>query len=229
MQVFLKIVCGLKKVPLELPKEFLKEDKEALTGNDATPGSPMKENKSKSKEGKDESEIFEDYSKLISTIRFNIGKNKLFMGIDVKATEEEEPAKLLELGWCIFEKDGTVTKKKHIIFKENTVENQPSPDDYLFGTTEVEATDTIVEELKKDIEGINYLIGQDIENSLRCLKLLGINISKFVVMKTPKIHKYGAIDTRDLFSGQYSTKYVNLEESLKRLQIPFDKLDNSGN
>jgi len=227
MQVFLKIVCGLSKVPLQLPKEFLKEDKEALSGNNNTPGSPTKDNKQNSNKTKDESEIFEDYSKLISTIRFNIGRNKLFMSIDIKAIDDEQ-IKFLELGWCVFEKDGTITKNKHIIFKDSMIDEN-SKNEYLFGTTEIEETNVIVDELKKDIEGVNYLIGQDIENSLRFLKALNINISKFVVMKTPKIHKYGAIDTKDLYSGHCTTKFVSLDESLKKLQIPYDKLNNSGN
>ncbi|ORX40398.1 hypothetical protein BCR36DRAFT_190160 [Piromyces finnis] len=233
MQVFLKIICNLEKVPLQLPKEFLKEEKEEEMIKENSSENSILKNKVK-----EESEIYEEYSKLISTIRHNISENKLFMSISIRTPnndnntdlDDKESIKISELGWCIFEKDGSVTKKKHILFKKYST-NQNVPDAYLFGTTETEEeiSNDVIEELKKDIEGINYLIGQGIERSLHLLKSMTINVNKYVIMKTPKIHKYGAIDTIDLYSGQFSTKFKSLSESMKKLQLPCDNLNNSGN
>jgi len=177
-------------------------------------------------------ERFKEYEKLINTIRHNINRNKLYLSLDIEAFEQNQKI-LKEFGWCIFKKDGTITKTKHAIVKENmNYHNEKNvPDNrnyYLFGDSEVMELKAIEEELRKDIDRVSYLVGQGINNDLRFLKFINIDTSKFVNMKNSQVPKYGLIDTMDLNSGYYLANGLGLEKSLIKLQIPYDKLHNSG-
>eukprot|EP00833_Pecoramyces_ruminatium_P014267 jgi/Orpsp1_1/1188299/evm.model.d7180000063731.1 len=231
MQVFLKIITKCKKVPLQLSQPKIKNpinnNKDNKNGNDST------EKKVKRKKSKDETVKYKEYSKIIKAVKNNIAKNKLFLCLDIEAYEYDQKL-LTEFGWCIFKKDGTIIKKKQAIVKENIDYHNGDhvPDhryDYLFGKSDIQELKVIEEELKNDIETVNYLVGQGIGNDLRYLNSINVNTSKFEKMKNSQVPKYGIIDTMDLYSGLYFTNGVSLEKSLIKLQIPYDKLHNAGN
>jgi len=224
MQVFLKIINNSETVPLQLPKELLKDNT-----NDSGKDSHAK----KSKDHKDGSDRLREYSKLINAVRNNINKNKLYLCMDIEAYEQNQSI-LTEFGWCLFKRDGSITKKKHAIVKENmNYRNgkrvQDNRDHYLFGESETQELKVIEEELKSDIEKVEYIVGHGVSNDIRYLKSIGINIDKFICMKGSKVEKHGVIDTMDLYAGFFRTQGVSLEKSLIKLQIPFDKLHNAGN
>lgn len=230
MQVFLKIITKCKKVPLQLSQPKIKNpinnNKDNKNGNDST------EKKVKRKKSKDETVKYKEYSKIIKAVKNNIAKNKLFLCLDIEAYEYDQKL-LTEFGWCIFKKDGTIIKKKQAIVKENIDYHNGDhvPDhryDYLFGKSDIQELKVIEEELKNDIETVNYLVGQGIGNDLRYLNSINVNTSKFEKMKNSQVPKYGIIDTMDLYSGLYFTNGVSLEKSLIKLQIPYDKLHNAG-
>ena len=141
--------------------------------------------------------------------------------------------KLTEFGWCIFKRDGSIIKKKHTIVKEyihlrNGKHVPDNKDNFLFGQSDIQKLEEVEEELKNDIESVNYLVGQGIKSDIRYLKSIDVNTSKFTTMKNQKIPEFGVIDTMDIFSGNFNTKGVSLEKSLVKLQIPYDKLHNAG-
>jgi len=231
MQVFLKIVTNCKKVPLQLPKILIKEGEDATENNSNELSLKNEEDSSSSPKLKTNGK-YDDYAKLISTIKFNVGKSKSFLSIAMNGEIKDENVIISEIGWCIFKKDGLISVKRHAIVKEHQVTtvttDENSRDVFLFGESEVQELNVIEEELKKDIENVNYIIGQDIDEIQNYLKSIHINTTKFVIMKNPKVHKYGMIDTMDLISGHFNIDSIGLEESLNKLQIPYDKLNNSG-
>jgi len=179
----------------------------------------------------EETEKYSEYSKIINAIQNNIGKQKLFICFNIKAYEKSHDI-LTEFAWCMFTKDGTIVKKKYAIVREamNYYENDNIPDnrhDYLFGNTKIQSLKSIEEELKNDIIKINYIVCQSISNDFCYLNSLNIDISKFKKMTNSKIPEFGIIDMMDIYSGLYYTPGVSLEESLIKLKIPYEKLQNT--
>ena len=226
----MKIVNDSKTVPLQLTEQQITEVNNKSKEDDLK--NAQQTSKQRTKKHKDEAVRYDDFEKLINSIKFNIGKNKLFICFDIEAYELDHKI-LTEFGWCIFKKDGTIIKEKHAIVKEhmdyrNGTLVPDNRDNYLFGTSVIEELKVIEEELRKDIESVNYLVGQGITNDLRYLKSINIDTTKFVAMKNSKIPKFGVIDTMDLYSGMFYTQGVSLEKSLLKLKIPYDKLHNGG-
>jgi len=231
MQVFMKIINNSKKVPLQLPKKLLKQNNEKFK-NEKSIKENEESSKAKTKKQKEEVAKYDDFAKLINTIKFNIGNSRFYLCLDIEAYENNQSI-LTEFGWCIFKKDGTITKKKHAIVKENMNYHNGKKvpdhrDHYLFGESEIQELKVIEEELKADIESVNYLVGQGINNDIRYLKSIHVNTDKFISMKNSKVQKFGIIDTMDLYSGYFNLQAVSLEKSLIKLHIPFDKLHNGG-
>ena len=243
MQVFLKIINNSEKVSLQLSDDLIKEsnDVEKTNNNSKTKEeTKAKENKDssqvlkqkKSKEKIDETKLFQEFSKLIEGIR-SIDNEKLYLCLDIEAFEFDQK-KLTEFGWCIFKRDGTIVKKKHTNTKEylkfrNGKHVPDNKNHFLFGTSEVQELAVVEEELKNDIESVNFLVGHGIKSDINYLKSINVNTSKFETMKSQKIPEFGVIDTMDIYSGQFNTKGVSLEKCLIKLQIPYDRLHNAGN
>jgi len=237
MQVFMKIINNSEAVPLQLSvqraeeirKEEMKDHSNLLKSNKGHNNSQKSQKKlSDSKEtGK-----YKNLSKVIKSIQYNISVNKPFLSIDIETYEKDKNI-ITEIGWCVFKSDGVIKKRKHAIVEENVDYHNGNyiPDhrnNFLFGRSETQKLSGIEEELKKDIEKINYLVGHGIKNDIRYLNSININTSKFENMKNSKIPEFGIIDTMDLYSGFYYTRAVGLEKSLLKLQIPYDKLHNAG-
>jgi len=223
MQVFMKIINNPETVPLQLPNEFLKSEEDLEN--------KIKIKKSRSKT-KSEAEKYKDYSKLINAVRNNVNKNKQYLCLDIEAYEGDQKI-LTEFGWCIFKKDGSIVKNKHVIVKENMMYHNGTkvPDNrdyYLFGDSEIQELKVIEEELKKDIESVNYIVGQGVNNDLHYLESIEVDTSKFICMKDFKVEKYGVIDTMDLYSGLFRAPAVSLEKMLIKFKIPYDRLHNAG-
>ncbi|ORX40397.1 hypothetical protein BCR36DRAFT_190173 [Piromyces finnis] len=186
------------------------------------------------KEDSSNLEKFRNLVKMINAIQHNISKNQLYLSFDIE--EYEQNKKLItEIGWCIFKKDGTIRKKKHAIVKENvyrrnSIKKPDNKDDYLFGVSDIQELKTIEEELRNDVEKVSFLVCHGLgKNDIRYLKSIKIDISKFIKMKLNRPPYYGLIDTMDLYSCLFDTKGVKLENSLTKLEIPFNKIYNSGN
>jgi len=172
--------------------------------------------------------------KLIELIKEKIDNDKLYICLDIEAYERNHDY-LTEFGWCLFKKNGEIIKIKHAIVEEyrNYHNGRYVPDnkDYFnFGESEVEKLKDIYRELKNDFEKVNYLVGHGINNDIRFLKKIKVDVSKFKKMNSgSKIDDYGIIETMDLFSGFFLTKPVGLEKSLRRLEISYKRLHNAGN
>jgi len=178
------------------------------------------------------SEKYDEYMELIKNIREKISNELLFLCLDIEAFEYNQE-KLTEFGWCIFKKDGTIKKTIHALVKENLrLRNRKhvpdNKDHYLFGKSVIQNIKDIENELKQDIENVNYLVGQGIGSDLRYLNKIKVNTSKFEKMKNSKIPEFGVIDTMDLYSGYYRTRGVGLEKSLIKLELPYGRLHNAG-
>ena len=230
MEVLLKIV-HTKYISLQISEKDKLKDITDYMANLSKKSNINTKQKSKVKEKKNETITYKEYAKLIEGIR-NIDNNKLYLCLDIEAFEFDQK-KLTEFGWCIFKKDGTIIKKKHTIVEEyvnlRNGKNVPdNKDNFLFGQSDTQKLEIVEEELKYDIENVNYLVGQGIKSDIRYLKSIDVNTSKFTTMKNQKIPEFGVIDTMDLFSGNFNTKGVSLEKSLIKLRIPYDKLHNAG-
>ncbi|KAG4100692.1 hypothetical protein H8356DRAFT_304832 [Neocallimastix lanati (nom. inval.)] len=173
--------------------------------------------------------------KLIETIKEKIDNEKLYICLDIEAFERNHDF-LTEFGWCLFKKNGEIIKKKHAIVEEyisyhNGRYVPDNKNNYNFGKSEVVKLKDIYKELKNDFDQVNYLVGHGINNDIRFLKKIKVDVSKFKKMNgnSNKIDDYGIIETMDLFSGFFLTKPVGLEKSLRRLEIPYKSLHNAGN
>ncbi|ORX49329.1 hypothetical protein BCR36DRAFT_412845 [Piromyces finnis] len=172
--------------------------------------------------------------KLIELIKEKIDDDKLYICLDIEAFERNHDF-LTEFGWCIFKKNGEVIKKKHAIVEENKNYRNgryvPDNRDYFkFGESQYEKLEDIYKELKNDFDKVNYLVGHGINNDIRFLKKIKVDVSKFKKMNSgSKIDDYGIIETMDLFSGYFLKKPVGLQKSLIKLEIQYDKLHNAGN
>jgi len=173
--------------------------------------------------------------KLIEVIKEKIDNEKLYICLDIEAFERNHDF-LTEFGWCLFKKNGEIIKKKHAIVEEymNYHNGRYVPDNrdhYNFGKSEIVKLKEIYKELKDDFDHVNYLVGHGINNDIRFLKKIKVDVSKFKKMNGNgnKIDDYGIIETMDLFSGFFLTKPVGLEKSLRRLEIPYQRLHNAGN
>ena len=238
MEILLKIV-HTKYVAIQISEkeqlvditEYMLSISKKNKSNNVNTSSNTQPKPVKVKEKKDETLAYKEYAKLIEGIR-GIDENKLYLCLDIEAFEFEQK-KLTEFGWCIFKRDGTIIKKKHTIVKEyihlrNGKHVPDNKDNFLFGQSDIQKLEEVEEELKNDIESVNYLVGQGIKSDIRYLKSIDVNTSKFTTMKNQKIPEFGVIDTMDIFSGNFNTKGVSLEKSLVKLQIPYDKLHNAG-
>jgi len=169
--------------------------------------------------------------KLIELIKEKIDDDKLYICLDIEAYERNHDF-LTEFGWCLFKKNGKIIKIKHAIVEEykNYHNGRYVPDNrdhFNFGTSKVEKLKDIYKELKNDFDKVNYLVGHGINNDIRFLKKIKVDVSKFKKMNSgTKIDDYGIIETMDLFSGFFLTKPVGLEKSLRRLEIQYKRLQN---
>jgi len=236
MQIFLKIINQYKgESSLSKDEKTLRSITNYMQGNTTKQyiSNIVKQNKEKvKKEKKEDPNQFKEQAKLIERVR-TIDNEKLYLCLDIEAYEFDQK-KLTEFGWCIFKKDGTIVKKKHTNTKEylkfrNGKHVPDNKDNFLFGNSDVQELAVVEEELKEDIESVNYLVGHGIKSDIRYLKSINVNTTKFENMKTKKIPEYGVIDTMDVYSGHFNTKGVSLEKCLIKLRIPFDKLHNAGN
>jgi len=173
--------------------------------------------------------------KLIEAIKEKIDNEKLYICLDIEAYERNHDF-LTEFGWCLFKKNGEIIKKKHAIVEEylsyhNGRYVPDNKNNYNFGKSEIVKLKDIYKELKNDFNQVNYLVGHGINNDIRFLKKIQVDVSKFKKMNgnSSKIDDYGIIETMDLFSGFFLTKPVGLEKSLRRLEIPYRSLHNAGN
>jgi len=172
--------------------------------------------------------------RLIESIKEKIDDDKLFICLDIEAYERNHDY-LTEFGWCLFRKKGEPIKQKHLIVEEyqglrNGRYVPDNKDNYNFGKSEVKRLEDIYKELKDDFDKVNYLVGHGINNDIRFLKKIKVDVSKFKKMNNGnKIDNYGIIETMDLYSGFFRTKPVGLEKSLKRLEIDYKNLHNAGN
>jgi len=175
---------------------------------------------------------FRNLAKIINAIQHNISKSKLYLAISIEPYELDSK-KIIEMGWCIFKKDGTIRKRKHVIVKENSeLKNgnklPDNRDNYLFGKTETQDMKDIIEDLRKDIDKVSYLVSHGVDNMISYFHALNINIIKFSKMKNNRVPSCGIIDTMDLYAGKYSIQSESLEKCLKKLKIEYDKLHNAG-
>jgi len=172
--------------------------------------------------------------KLIEAIQEKIDNDKLFICLDIEAYERNHDY-LTEFGWCIFKKNGEIIVTRHAIVEEyiNYHNGRYVPDNksnFNFGKSEVKKLNNVYRDLKKDIEKVNYLVGHGINNDIRFLKKIKVDVSKFKKLSTANsIGDYGIIETMDLFSGFFLSKPVSLEKCLRKLEIPYEKLHNAGN
>ncbi|ORX78785.1 hypothetical protein BCR32DRAFT_269883 [Anaeromyces robustus] len=173
--------------------------------------------------------------KLIEAIKEKIDDDKLYICLDIEAYERNHDY-LTEFGWCLFKKNGEIIKKKHAIVEEykHYKNGRYVPDNkehYNFGESEIIKLNDIYKELKNDFDKVNYLVGHGINNDIRFLKKIKVDVSKFKKMNGngSKIDDYGIIETMDLFSGFFLTKPLGLEKCLKKLELPYEKLHNAGN
>jgi len=174
--------------------------------------------------------VYNDFAKLINAIRNNISENRFFICFNIESNKNN-PNQPTELGWCIFQKDGTIKKKKHVIIKENMDNDKSIPendDHYLIGKPEIQDIDTINEELKSDLKEVNYMVSQKINHDLNLLKTINIDVSRYIVMSNNKVPQYGIINIMDLYAGTYYSNCQEFEQGLKKLDIPCDNLDNAG-
>jgi len=140
---------------------------------------------------------------------------------------------LTEIGWCIFKKDGKIIKNKHAIVKENMnyhngVHVPDNRDYFLFGKSTIMELKAIEEELRQDVEKVNYIVGHGVFNDIRYLRKIKVKTGKFIKMKSSGCPRFGLIDTMDLYSGVFLSKAVSLEKSLRKLEISYDRLHNGG-
>jgi len=96
--------------------------------------------------------IYNDFVKIITAIRNNIGDNKNFLSLDIE-TESNNPNSISEVAWCIFQKDGTISKKKYYIVKENCEANTS---DNLIIKPEINTDNNLI--IKPEINTDNNLI-----------------------------------------------------------------------
>ena len=181
--------------------------------------------------------IYNDFVKIITAIRNNIGDNKNFLSLDIE-TESNNPNSISEVAWCIFQKDGTISKKKYYIVKENCEANtsdnliikpEINTDNNLIIKPENKDLNGISEALKNDLEDVHYIVSQRSDIDQNLLKILNFDSTKFVIMKNNQVPKYGMIDVTMLYSGIYLTSHnLTLEQGLKNLNIPYDNLNNAG-
>jgi len=169
--------------------------------------------------------IYNDYVKLITAIRNNIGDNKYFLSLDIE-TENNDPNSISEVAWCIFQKDGTVTKKKYYTLKEI---DDDSTNNNLLIKPEVKDLKSISDALRNDLEDVQYIVSQRPEIDQNLLNHMNLDTSNFIVMKNNQVPKNGLIDVTILYSGIYLISYdLTLEQGLKNLNIPYDDLNNAG-
>jgi len=169
--------------------------------------------------------IYNDYVKLITAIRNNIGDNKYFLSLDIE-TENNDPNSISEVAWCIFQKDGTIAKKKYYTVKEI---NNDSINNNLLIKPEVKDLKSISDALRNDLEDVQYIVSQRPEIDQNLLNHMNLDTSNFIVMKNNQVPKNGLIDVTILYSGIYLISYdLTLEQGLKNLNIPYDNLNNAG-
>ncbi|OUM63751.1 hypothetical protein PIROE2DRAFT_9691 [Piromyces sp. E2] len=136
-------------------------------------------------------------------------------------------------GYVIFNKNGTVIKKKHYIVQEylsfrngNCVEDNKF--NYNYGESEIKTLSEIKRLLRKDLDIVNYIVGQGIKNDIRDLQKIDVDLSMFKEMNGT-YETCGIIDTQDLFSGNFFEKPISLKRGLERFFIPYRNLHNAGN
>jgi hypothetical protein len=178
--------------------------------------------------------VVKDCVWFIDTLQKKIDDKKLFISIDTESYEFEHD-KLTEFGWSIFKKNGEIIKNRHLIVKENMeyhnkVYVPDNRDHYNFGKSEIKELKEIIRELNEDLKKVNYIVGQGINNDIKDLKEINVDISKYKKMRATTVYEYGIIETMDLYMG-YNTcyKHAKLEDELNNLNISYERLHNAGN
>jgi len=175
--------------------------------------------------------IYNDMIKMVSSIRNNISDKKLFICLDIESSEQN-PDSIREIGWCVFSMNELITKNKHFIVKESTMMNENSSSEenkFHYGETKILELKEISEEFKKDLKDIHYILSQRVEEDIRHLKQMAVDVTKFIRMKDLKITEYGIIDMNDIYSGVYHVNTMGLDECLKKNNLKHDNLKNAGN
>ncbi|ORX54339.1 hypothetical protein BCR36DRAFT_410876 [Piromyces finnis] len=173
--------------------------------------------------------------KLCDMISKDFRKNALYLSIDTETYERNHRC-ITEIGWVIFKRNGTIVKTKHGIVKRNlNLRNGKFVDDnkenFDFGHSDTQSLTAIVKELNRDLQRVNYIVGQGINNDIRHLSKFGAKFTKFNeknVLKNSSKH-FGIIDTLDIYTGRYLEQPIGLEKGLKKLDISYRHLHNAGN
>jgi len=169
--------------------------------------------------------------KTVNIVKNVISSRKLFISLDTEEYEKNHDY-MTEIGWFIFDKTGTILKKKHYIVQEylafhNGKYVADNKFNYNFGESETKPLREVKRILNNDLSTVNYIVGQGISNDIRDLKKNGIDLTKFEEMHGEyKIN--GIIDTQDLFAGNLLEKPIGLQKGLDKFSIPYSHLHNAG-
>ena len=84
-------------------------------------------------------------------------------------------------------KSEDIVKNRHRIIKENQecyneVYIQDNKDHYNFKKSEIQILKEIINKLNEDLKGVNYVLGQGINNDIKDFKKININLSKYKKM-----------------------------------------------
>jgi len=170
--------------------------------------------------------------KTVSIIKQKIGERKVFISLDTESYEKNHDY-LTEVGWVIFDKTEKILKKEHYIIQEymsfhNGKYVEDNKFNYDFGESKTKSLIEVIRLLNKELNSVDYIVGQGINNDIKDLEKLGVNLTKFEEMKG--IYKnYGIIDTQYLYSGCFHDRPISLKKGLDKLHITYRYLHNAGN